>query len=328
MSVAVLCGGVGAARLLTGLVRVVPPAEVTAVVNVADDMVLHGLTISPDLDTVVYTVAGAIDPERGWGLRDESWQAMATLERYAGATWFGLGDRDLGTHLYRTQRLAEGAPLSVVAGEIARAWGLELAVLPVSDDAIRTRLTLADTGQETGRVVGKETREEAGGVAGKEVSFQDYFVARRHAVPVAAVRFAGAEDATPAPGVLDALAGADKVVVAPSNPIVSIGPVLAVPGIRAAVTARREDVVAISPLVGGKALKGPADRLLRELGHEDSVVGVARLYAPFAGTLVVDTADAQHADAVRAAGLHCVVTDTIMRDPGAAAALCEVALGG
>jgi LPPG:FO 2-phospho-L-lactate transferase len=321
VSVAVLCGGVGAARLLAGLVRVVPPAEVTAVVNVADDMVLHGLAISPDLDTVVYTVAGAIDPERGWGLQDETWQAMGTLERYGGATWFSLGDRDLGTHLYRTQRIAEGAPLSVVSGEIARGWGLGLTVLPVSDDPIRTRLTLAPT-------TGGETGEETGGETGEEISFQDYFVARGHAVPVAAVRFAGAEDATPAPGVLDALAAADTVVVAPSNPIVSIGPVLAVPGVREAVTARRDDVVAISPLVGGKALKGPADRLLRELGHEDSVVGVARLYAPFAGTLVIDTADAQHADAVRAAGLRCVVTDTIMRDPGAAAALCEAALGG
>jgi LPPG:FO 2-phospho-L-lactate transferase len=309
--VAVLCGGVGAARLLAGLVRVVPPGDVTAIVNVADDMVLHGLAISPDLDTVVYTVAGAIDPERGWGLRDETWQAMATLERYGGATWFGLGDRDLGTHLYRTQRGSEGAALSTITGEIARAWGLDLAVVPVTDDTVRTRLTLAGPD----------------GAAGEEISFQDYFVARRHSVPVTSVRFAGTEAARPAPGVLDALARADAVVVAPSNPIVSIGPVLAVPGVRAAVEARRDSVVAISPLVGGKALKGPADRLLRELGHDDSVVGVARLYAPFAGTLVIDTADAEHADAVRAAGLRCVVTDTIMRDPAAASALCAAALG-
>ena len=316
--VAVLCGGVGAARLLAGMVRAVPPADVTAVVNIADDMVLHGLAISPDLDTVVYTVAGAIDPERGWGLRDETWHAMAGLERYGGATWFGLGDRDLGTHLYRTQRLDEGASLSTVTAEIARAWGLELTVVPVSDDPVRTMITLAaDDGPEDG----------ADGGRGEEVAFQDYFVARRHAVPVASVRFAGAEQAAPAPGVLDALAGADVVVVAPSNPIVSIGPVLAVPGVREAVSLRRDSVVAISPLVGGRALKGPADRLMRELGHDDSVVGVARLCAPFAGTLVVDTADGHHADAVRAAGLRCVVTDTIMRDPDAAAALCGVALG-
>ena len=305
--VAVLCGGVGAARLLAGLVRTVPPTDVTAIVNTADDMVLHGLTISPDLDTVVYTVAGAIDPERGWGLRDETWQAMATLERYGGATWFGLGDRDLGTHLFRTQRLAEGATLSEVTAEVAAGWDLALRIVPVTDDPLRTMITLAGSGEE--------------------VAFQDYFVARQHAVPVAAVRVAGAAEATPASGVLEALATAETVIVAPSNPIVSIGPVLAVPGVREAVTARRDRVVAISPLVGGRALKGPADRLLRELGHDDSVVGVAELYAPFAGTLVVDTADAHHADAVRAAGLRCVVTDTIMRDPDAASALCAVALG-
>lgn len=323
-TVAVLCGGVGAARLLAGMVRAVPPAGVTAVVNTADDMVLHGLAISPDLDTVVYTVAGAIDPERGWGLRDETWHAMSTLERYGGATWFGLGDRDLGTHLYRTQRLREGAPLSTVTAEIARAWGLELVVVPVTDAPVRTMVTLA---AEDGAHDGDDVAASAAGAPGEEVGFQDYFVARRHAVPVASVRFAGAEQASPAPGVVEALSGADVVVVAPSNPIVSIAPVLAVPGVREAVAARRDSVVAISPLVGGRALKGPADRLLRELGHDDSVVGIARLYAPFAGTLVVDTADAAHADAVRAAGLRCVVTDTIMRDPAAASALCEVALG-
>jgi LPPG:FO 2-phospho-L-lactate transferase len=306
MSVTVLCGGVGAARLLTGLVRVVPPSEVTAVVNVADDMEMHGLAISPDLDTVVYTVAGAIDPDRGWGLRDETWQAMATLERYGGETWFGLGDRDLGTHLYRTRRRADGAPLSTVSGEIARAWGLEMTVLPASDDRVRTMLTLAESGEE--------------------VAFQDYFVRRQHSVPVTAVRFAGVEDARPSPGVLDAVAGADTVVIAPSNPIVSIGPVLAVPGVREAVEARRDRVVAVSPIVGGRALKGPADRMLRELGHDASVVGVARLYAPLAATLMVDEADAALADAVRAAGLRCVVTDTIMRDSAAAAKLCETVL--
>jgi len=307
MTVVVLAGGVGAARLLAGMVRVVPPAEITAVVNVADDTVLHGLAVSPDLDTVVYTVAGAIDPVRGWGLRDESWQAMATLGRYGGATWFSLGDRDLGTHLYRTARRAEGARLSEVTGEIARAWGLELDVRPVSDDPVRTVLTLAGSGEE--------------------LAFQDYFVRLRHAVAVSAVRFDGAAAARPALGVLEAIAAADALVVAPSNPIVSIGPVMAVPGVAEAVTARRDAVVAVSPLVGGRALKGPADRLMRELGHEDSVVGVAKLYAPFAGTLVIDEVDAEHAEAVRALGLRCVVTDTIMRDPAAAAALCEVALG-
>ncbi|HEY8525509.1 MAG TPA: 2-phospho-L-lactate transferase [Acidimicrobiales bacterium] len=307
MTVAVLAGGVGAARLLAGLVRVVPPGDVTAVVNTGDDMVLHGLAISPDIDTVTYTVAGAIDPGRGWGLRDETWHAMEALERYGGQTWFSLGDRDLGTHLYRTQRLAEGAGLAEVTAEIAAAWGLELRIVPATEQPLRTRLTLAE--------------------GGEEISFQDYFVRRGHAVPVRAVRFAGAEEARPAPGVLEAIGSAATVVVAPSNPIVSIGPILAVPGVRAAVEARREDVVAVSPLVGGRALKGPADRMLRELGHDDSVVGVARLYAGFAGTLVIDHADAELADAVRAEGLRCVVTDTVMRDPEAAAKLCETVLG-
>jgi LPPG:FO 2-phospho-L-lactate transferase len=310
--IAVLAGGVGAARLLAGLVRVVPPADVTAIVNTGDDLVLHGLAISPDIDTVVYTVAGAIDPERGWGLRDETWHAMEALGRYGGATWFGLGDRDLATHLYRTQRLADGLGLATVTAEIAASWGLDLRVLPVTEHPLRTMITLAEG-------------ESPGG--GDEVAFQDYFVRRRHAVRVGNVRFAGVDQARPAPGVLDAIAGAETVVVAPSNPIVSIGPVMAVPGMRSAVEARRDDVVAVSPLVGGRALKGPADRLLRELGHDDSVVGVARLYAPFVGTLVIDDADADHADAVRAAGLRCVVTDTIMRDPAAAAALCDVVLG-
>jgi LPPG:FO 2-phospho-L-lactate transferase len=316
--VAVLAGGVGAARLLRGLVEVVQSAYVTAIVNTGDDMVLHGLAISPDIDTVTYTVADAIDPERGWGLREESWHAMEALSRYGGATWFRLGDRDLATHMFRTQRLAEGAGLAAVTAEIAHAWELDLRVVPVTDQPLRTMITLAADGVPTAIA--------AGVAAGAEISFQDYFVRLQHAVPVAAVRFAGAESARPAPGVLDAIADADTVVVAPSNPIVSIGPVMAVAGIRDAVTARRDDVVAVSPLVGGQALKGPADRLLRELGHEDSVVGIARLYAPFVGTLVIDHADAHRADEVRAAGLRCVVTDTIMRDPAAAAALCEVVL--
>jgi LPPG:FO 2-phospho-L-lactate transferase len=318
-TVAVLAGGVGAARLLRGMVEVVQPAGVTAIVNTGDDTVLHGLAISPDIDTVTYTVADAIDPERGWGLRDESWHAMEALSRFGGVTWFRLGDRDLATHMYRTQRLAEGAGLATVTAEIAGAWDLELRVVPVTEQPLRTMITLAAD-------EGGPTAIAAGVAVGEEISFQDYFVRLQHAVPVAAVRFAGAESARPAPGVLEAIAGADTVVVAPSNPIVSIGPVMAVPGIRDAVTARRDDVVAVSPLVGGRALKGPADRLLRELGHEDSVTGIARLYAPFVGTLVIDGVDARHADDVRAAGLRCVVTDTIMRDPAAAAALCEVVL--
>jgi LPPG:FO 2-phospho-L-lactate transferase len=269
--ITVLAGGVGAARFLQGLVDVVRPADVTAIVNVGDDLVLHGLHISPDLDTVTYTLAGAINTETGWGLGGETWQAMASLERYGGRSWFRLGDRDLGTHLYRTQRLAEGASLSTVTNEIARAWKLELRLVPASDDAVRTMVTVEGEG---------------------EIGFQDYFVGRQHSVPVTSVRFEGAVDAQPAPGVLEAIAGAEVVVIAPSNPIVSIGPVLAVNGVRDAVIARRSRNVAVSPIVAGAALKGPADRMLRELGHEPSVVGIARLYAELASVLVVDDADA------------------------------------
>lgn len=296
----------GAARLLAGLVRVVPPTDLTAIVNVGDDVELHGLHISPDLDTVTYTVAGSIDPERGWGLAGETWAAMEALRRYPSATdWFNLGDQDLATHLFRTDRLRAGAPLSQVTGEIAEAWDLGLRLLPATDDRLRTRLTIED---------------------GTEIGFQEYFVQRQHSVPVIAVRFDGADAAQPAPGVLEALAAATRVVIAPSNPLVSIAPVLAVPGLRDAVVARRADTVAVSPIIAGAALKGPADRLLRELGHESTVVGVARLYAPLAATLVVDEADADQIDAVEAEGIRCVVAPTIMRDATAAAALGEVVL--
>ncbi len=299
--VAALCGGVGAARFLRGLVEVVDPRLVVAVVNTGDDTVLHGLHVSPDLDTVAYTLAGAISRERGWGLEGETWAAMEALARYPSRfSWFGLGDRDLATHLFRTQRLGDGAPLSTVTAEIALAWGVDVRVLPVTDDRLETRMDVEDEG---------------------EIGFQDYFVRRRHSVAVRGVRFAGAETATPAPGVIDALATAEVVVICPSNPIVSIGPLLAVAGVRDAVVARRERVVAVSPIVAGAALKGPADRLLRELGHEVSVVGVARLYSPLAATLVIDEADAVLAPAVEAEGMRCVVTPTVMTGPTEAAAL-------
>ena len=315
-----LAGGVGAARMLGGLVQVVEPRELTAVVNVGDDLVLHGLHISPDIDTVTYTLAGAINAETGWGLTEETWQARSMLERYGGVSWFGLGDRDLGTHLYRTQRLAEGADLATVTDEIARAWELALRIVPVTCDPLRTMITLA-ADDDAAAALGAEALP-----AGSEIGFQEYFVQRRHSVPVASLRVDGAKRARPAPGVLEALGAAQAVVIAPSNPLVSIGPLLAVPGVREAVAARRASVVAVSPIVAGAALKGPADRLMAELGHEASVVGVARLYAGLADTLVVDEADADRADAVEAEGLRCVVTPTIMRSPEAAAALARTTL--
>ena len=309
-----LAGGVGASRLLRGLVAVADPAAVTAVVNTGDDVVLHGLRVSPDLDTVTYALAGVAEPEQGWGLAGESWTVMEALERLrpaapassaAGVTWFRLGDRDLATHLYRTQRLREGAPLSEVTAELARAFGLACRLLPMTDDRVETRMDVVGEG---------------------EIGFQEYFVRRGHSVPVRAVRFEGAGAAAPAPGVLEALADADRIVLCPSNPIASIGPLLAVPGIRAAVEARCEDVVAVSPIVAGVALKGPADRLLAELGHEVTVVGVARIYASLATTLVVDEADAELAGAVEAEGVRCVVAPTVMHGPEEAAALARVVL--
>ena len=303
--IAVLAGGVGAARLLRGLVRVVDPADVIVVANTGDDLVLHGLHISPDLDTITYTLAEAGNPETGWGLAGETWQAMDALDRYGGPSWFRLGDRDLGTHLFRTGRLSEGAGLAGVTAEIAAAWELGFRLLPATEDRLRTMVTLADGG---------------------EVGFQEYFVGLRHDVPVSGIRFEGADDALPGPGVLEAITTAEAVVVAPSNPLVSIAPILAVPGIADVLKERRTTNVAVSPIVGGSALKGPADRMLTEMGHESSVVGVARLYRDLVGTLVIDNVDADLAGGVEAEGVRCVVTDTVMRTVDVAAALAKTAI--
>jgi LPPG:FO 2-phospho-L-lactate transferase len=300
-----LAGGVGAARLLRGMVEVVPPSEITAIVNTGDDTNLHGLHIAPDLDTVMYTLADAINPETGWGLAGETWRVMESLGRLGGVTWFNLGDQDLATHCYRTQRLSEGAPLGQVTAELARAWGLDIRLVPVTDDPLRTRLQLVD---------------------GPEVGFQEYFVRLRHDVPVSGVRFEGAEQARPGPGVLQALGAADVIVVCPSNPVVSIGPLLAVPGITDRLSGLRDRIIGVSPIIAGAALKGPADRLLREMGFESSVVGVARWYAPWMGTLVIDEADADLAGAVEAEGVRCLVAPTVMSTVERSAALSRTVL--
>ncbi len=313
--VAVLCGGVGAARFLRGLLEVVTDRDVTGIVNVGDDSDVHGLHVSPDLDTITYTLADAVNADAGWGLVGETWNAMGQLRAYAAAAgveptdeaagWFSLGDRDLGTHLYRSSRLRAGASLSDVTAEIVRSWGLGLSLVPVTDDRVRTRVTLGD---------------------GRDLSFQEYFVREQHAVSVRSVRFDGVADARPSSAVEPALGSADVIVIAPSNPIVSIQPVLDVPGVRAAVEARRDRTVAISPIVGGEELKGPADRLMSELGLEPTAVGVARWYAPLASTLVIDSVDADLAPAVQAEGIRCVVTDTIMSRPGVGASLATACL--
>lgn len=300
--IAVLAGGVGAARYLAGQLLVTSPSDVTAIVNVADDIELHGLHVSPDIDTVVYTLSGAIDPERGWGLADETWNALGELRSLGIDAWFNLGDRDIGTHLFRTTLLRQGHTLSEATARLAAARGLGCRILPVSDQPIETRVTLAE---------------------GTEIGFQEYFVRLAHDVAISGVRFAGAGDAYPAPGVLEAIDDAEVVVIAPSNPVVSIGPVLAVRGVTEALASRRERNVAVSPIVAGAALKGPADRMLRELGEEASVVGVARRYRDVVGALVIDEADADLAAAVADAGVRAVVAPTIMSSPEAAAELAR-----
>ena len=313
-SIAVLSGGVGAARFLSGLIDAVDdPSTITAVVNVGDDCELHGLSISPDLDTITYTLAGAIDPDRGWGLVDETWRAMAALARYedvkpdgstAAPRWFGLGDQDLATHFYRTARLREGASLTAVTDEIRRAWNVAINIVPASDDPWSTMIDTDEHG---------------------EISFQDYFVRLQHDVEVAGVRFEGT--ATLGDAARTALTDADIIVIAPSNPFVSIEPIIALADVRSLLTARRDRVVAVSPIVGGVALKGPADRLMRELGHEPSVVGVASLYASLASALVIDPVDAEHAAAIEATGVRAVVTPSIMSTPAIARSLAEATIG-
>ncbi|MEM7095595.1 MAG: 2-phospho-L-lactate transferase [Actinomycetota bacterium] len=303
--VAVICGGVGAARFLRGLIRVVDQSQITGIVNTGDDMRLHGLAISPDLDTCTYTLAEAINPETGWGLVGETWNARDTLERYGGQTWFGLGDRDLGTHLYRTQRLDEGATLTEVTTEIVRAWDLHLDLMPMSDDPVRTRVV---TDQ------------------GETLDFQRYFVERQHRDHITSVHFDGVETARPGPRVLSAIEEAHVVVIAPSNPFVSIAPVLEVDGVRAAIAGRREATVCISPIIGGTAIKGPAADLMRTLGHEVSSLGIARIVEELAAHLVIDTVDAELADAIAETGVNPIVADSVMRTPEVAADLARIAL--
>ncbi len=302
--ITVLSGGVGAARLLSALVSVTDPTEICAVVNVGDDFVLHGLTICPDIDTITYTLTGRANEEIGWGRRGETWRTMTALGELGGETWFALGDQDLATHLYRTQRLDEGATKSEVTREISSRLGVPGTLPPVTDDPLAT---LVDT--------------ESG-----PLDFQDYFVRHRHDVAVTGVRFRGAIASRPAPGVLEALRGATRIVIAPSNPFLSIEPILAVPGVREVVSARRADVVAVSPLVAGRALKGPAARLLDDLGFDVSCEGVADVYHEFIGTLVIDESDADAAPAIEARGMDVRVTTTVMADPDHARALAHAVL--
>jgi LPPG:FO 2-phospho-L-lactate transferase len=294
VKIAVLSGGVGGARFLRGLVGVVDPVNVSIVGNIADDVEILGLRVSPDLDSILYTLTGLSDEERGWGRADESWRALETVAELGGASWFHLGDRDIGLHLVRTELLRAGVPLSEVTERIAHALGLEAALLPATDDPVRTFLeTPAGT-----------------------FPFQTWFVARAHRDEVDAVHFAGAPEAVAAPGVLDALRGAGLIVIAPSNPYVSIGPILAVEEIREALVSRRVPCVAVSPLVGGRAVRGPADRMLARLAGGTTPAHVASCYEGLIDVLVVDEQDAPDSP-VRGVG-RTVVTQTLMRDVPAA----------
>ena len=310
--ICVVSGGVGAARFLRGAQHALAHNELMTIVNTGDDTLMHGLSISPDLDTVTYTVSESIDPERGWGLANETFVTMENLARFtavrpaqslAGESWFGLGNRDLATHFYRTTRLAEGATLAEVTAEITRAFNIPFRILPMTNERVSTMVTLVD---------------------GSEISFQEYFVKLHHSVAIQSVRFAGITEAT-ALG-LDDMRTADAVIIAPSNPIVSIGPMRALKNFDATLAARRDSVVAISPIVAGAAMKGPADRMMSELGHEPSVVGIARMYAPIASTLIIDTTDEHLISAVEREGMRCVATDTIMKTAEISATLTRTCL--
>jgi len=301
VNVTVLSGGVGGARFLRGLVGVVDPGNVSIVGNVADDIELLGLRVSPDLDSILYTLTGRSDDDRGWGRADESWRALETVTELGCDDWFRLGDRDIGLHLVRTELLRSGASLTEATARIARALGLEARLLPATDDPVRTFLeTPAGT-----------------------FAFQTWFVARGHRDEVDAVHYAGAPEAAPAPGVLDALRGADVILIAPSNPYVSIGPILAVAEIRAVIEDRSVPCVAVSPLVGGRAVKGPADRMLDRLAGGTTPAHVASCYAGLVDALVIDTADAP---AELPHGVRPVVTRTLMTDLDAARQLAAAAL--
>jgi LPPG:FO 2-phospho-L-lactate transferase len=292
LKVCALAGGVGGAKLAAGLEAVLPPENLAVVVNTADDFDLWGLRICPDLDTVMYTLAGIANPETGWGITDESFAALDMLARYGEDTWFKLGDRDLATHVLRTVRLRAGEPLTSIVANLSAALGVRSAILPMCDEPVATVLDTPDGPLE----------------------FQEYFVRRGQRDEVLGIELRGIEDSHPTDAVLGALDAADLVVLCPSNPVVSIGPILAVPGMREALKASRAPKVAVSPIVGGRALKGPADRMLDSLGHEVSAIGVARMYEGLVEGMVIDRVDEEELHEIEALGMRALATGAIMRD--------------
>jgi LPPG:FO 2-phospho-L-lactate transferase len=300
-----LGGGVGASKLLLGLYEVLEPAALTIIVNTGDDIVLHGLKISPDLDIVTYTLAGIVHPAKGWGIRGETFHALRRLASYGRADWFNLGDRDLATHIHRTALLEEGKTLSQAAESIRTALGVKARILPMSDDPVPT---IIDSNEGL-------------------MHFQEYLVKRRTEPMVKGIRFEGVESARPAPGVLEALGKANHIIICPSNPLISIGPILAVPGVHEQLRSRKTDIFAVCPIVGGKSLKGPSDKMLAQLGHEATALGVAKLYADFTGTFVIDSADKQLAPAISALGMKVAILPTVMKTRAQKRKLARALLG-
>jgi LPPG:FO 2-phospho-L-lactate transferase len=296
---------VGAAKFIRGLVRIVPPERLTVVVNTGDDETFFGLHVSPDVDTVTYTLAGEVHPGQGWGLRDESFRVLESLARFYGKPWFGLGDRDLATHLYRTDRLRAGAKLSEISADIATRFGVKSRILPMSDDRVRTFV----------KIRGHDS-----------MPFQEYFVKGRARGVVEKIELRGIEEARPLPAVLDTIRNSTAVILAPSNPFVSLGPIFGLCGVREALASSRDRVVAISPIVGGKTIKGPADKMLRGLGLEVSALGIARLYKDIAGIFVLDKVDRHYVEPIRDFGIRAVAADTIMTTPAKAALLARIVL--
>jgi LPPG:FO 2-phospho-L-lactate transferase len=303
--VTVLAGGVGAARLLRGLHSLLKPPQLTIIVNTGDDDSFFGLHVSPDLDTVTYTLAGRVAPRHGWGVRGDSFVCLQALRRYYAETWFQLGDADLATHVFRTDALRRGESLSAITRTVAARHGLRTNLLPMSDQAVRTIVHVAGRGA---------------------LPFQRYLVRGRGRGRVQRVQFAGIRRARPAPGVLAAIAQAQTVIIPPSNPIVSIGPILGLAGVREALRRTRARIAAVSPIVAGAPIKGPAHRLLRGLGHEVSPYGVALLYRDFVDLFVLDHRDAAHAPRIERLGIRTLVTDTIMTNPAKSRALAAAIL--
>ena len=286
-----LGGGVGASKLLLGLYEVLAPSLLTIIVNTGDDIELHGLKISPDLDIVTYTLAGIVDSAKGWGVRGETFHALKRLAAYGRPNWFNLGDRDLGTHIHRTALLAEGHSLAQAAESIRAALDVKARILPMSNDRVPTTIE-SDEGP---------------------LHFQEYLVKRGAEPVVKGIRFEGVEAARPAPGVLEAIREASRIIICPSNPLISIAPILAVPGVREELRARKSDVFAVCPLVGGKSLKGPSDKMLAQLGHQATALGVAKLYADFTATFVIDPVDKTQAAAIGRLGMKVAILPTVMK---------------